>query len=202
MFVYYRLDHLHHQEFRGPDFFYVSRVDRRKHRDKWAVWMEDGKYPDLVIEFLSPSTAKIDRTTKKDLYAAIWKVPEYFCYDPDLGELEGWRLEGGRYREMAPDDRGWMWSEQLGLWLGKWSGEFQGLDAVWLRFYDAQGQLVLLVEEASNLRAEAERKRADAAEAEVTRLRARVAELEQRQPQPPAPPPAPPPEPPPSPAQE
>src|SRR5262249_56797036 len=91
MFVYYSLQQLGRPRFRGPDFFYVSGVDRRKHRDKWVFW-EEGKSPDLIIEFLSPSTATIDRTTKKDLYEQIWKTGEYFCYEPDLGQLEGWRL--------------------------------------------------------------------------------------------------------------
>ena len=141
--------------------------------------MEDGKYPDLVIEFLSPSTAKIDRTTKKELYATIWKTSEYFCYDSDLGELEGWRLGRRGYEPILSDERlDVEWA--LEMWLGKWSGEFQGIDGTWLRFYNAQGQLVFLADEAANLRAEAERKRADAAEEELTRLRARLAELEQK----------------------
>jgi Uma2 family endonuclease len=186
MFVYYSLDRLLRPQFRGPDFFYVAGVDRRKHRDKWVFWTEESKSPDLIIEFLSPSTAKVDRTTKKDLYEKNWKTAEYFCYDPDLGELEGWRLEGGRYKEMAADERGWMWSEQLGLWLGKWSGEFHGLDAVWLRFYDAQGQRILLPAESEKERADRERKRAEVAEQraetaeqELARLKARLAEIEQ-----------------------
>jgi len=187
MFVYYSLDRLLTRDFRGPDFFYVADVDRRKHRDKWVFWKEDSKSPDFIIEFLSPSTARIDRTTKKDLYEKAWKTTEYFCYDPDLGQLEGWRLEGGRYRALTADDRGWMWSEQLGLWLGKWSGQFCGLDATWLRFYDAAGQLVPSVGEAAELRAQAEQQRADrehqraeTAEEELTRLQARLTELEQK----------------------
>ena len=93
MFVYYSLDRLRKPEFRGPDFFYVSDVARHKSRDKWVVWAEGGKYPDLVIEFLSPSMADIDRTAKKALYEKVWKTAEYFWYDPDLGELQGWRLD-------------------------------------------------------------------------------------------------------------
>ncbi len=186
MFIYYELEHLPRTQFRGPDFFYVAGADRRKERDKWVVWIEGGKYPDFIIEFLSPSTANVDRTTKKELYEKVWRTAEYFCYDPDLGELTGWRLEAGKgYQPIPLDERGWAWSSQLGMWLGKWSGTFQDIDAVWLRPYDAEGQLILFageaerqLAEAERQRAEAERQRADRAEEELARLKARLAELE------------------------
>jgi Uma2 family endonuclease len=175
MFVYYNLKRLFHRDFRGPDFFYVSGVDRRTPRKKWVVW-DEGKFPQLIIEFLSPSTAVIDRTTKKQLYEDFG-TREFFCYDPDSGQLEGWRLGQKGYGEIVPDKRGWMWSEQLHLWLGRWTGEFQGLDATWLRFYDQEGKLVLL-------EAEAMRQRAESVEQELALLKARIAELERRGPEP------------------
>src|SRR5439155_1699811 len=78
--------------------------------------------------------------------------------------LEGWRLSQRRYRAVKPDERGWMWVKELGLWLGPWKGEYQRYETVWLRFYDAEGRLVPT--------------NAEAAEAEVIRLKARLAELE------------------------
>jgi hypothetical protein len=62
------------------------------------------------------------------------------------------------------------------LWLGTWRGQYQGFEALWLRFYDADGRLV-------PTRAEAAEQRIMAAEAELARLKERVAELE-RQPKP------------------
>lgn len=180
MFIYYSLDRLSKPAFRGPDFFYVTDVDRHRHRDKWALWTEGGKYPDLIIEFLSPSTAKVDRTTKKELYERVWKTSEYFCYDPDLGQLEGWRLEGGRYKELVADERGWMWSDQLTFWLGNWSGLFQGLEATWLRFYDAEGLLIPCKSEAEQQRAEEEKRRADAERANAEAAHRRAEEAEAR----------------------
>ena len=50
-----------------------------------------------------------------------------------------------------------MWCESLHLWLGTWKGVIEDDDAVWLRFYDEAGNLVLLPEEAEQQRADAER---------------------------------------------
>jgi hypothetical protein len=40
------------------------------------------------------------------------------------------------------------------LWLATWEGTIDRETAVWLRFYDQAGNLVLLPEEAANARAE------------------------------------------------
>ncbi|MFQ5859660.1 MAG: Uma2 family endonuclease [Anaerolineae bacterium] len=166
--------------YRGPDFFVIKDVDGTRYRDTWVVWEEGGRYPDLIIELLSPSTAETDKTDKKDLYERTFRTPEYYWYDPASQELVGWRLQAGRYERMTPNAEGRLWSEVLGLWLGTWEGEFQGERAVWLRFFDADGQLVLTGEEAAQAEAEAERQRAEDAEqrAEAERQRAETAEAE------------------------
>jgi Uma2 family endonuclease len=166
MFVYYSLSRPQGQDFRGPDFFYVAGVERRP-RTKWVVWAEGGKYPDLIVELLSPSTAQADRTTKKELYERVFRTPEYFLFDPETNALEGWQLGRRRYQALEPDQHGRLWSEELGLWLGPWQGKYQEHEATWLRCYDASGDLVPTA--------------AEAAQAEVTRLRARIAELESKQ---------------------
>src|SRR5262249_15568999 len=72
-----------------------------------------------------------------------------FCYDPETQELEGWRIgTRGRYRAIKANDKGWLWVEELGLWLGIWRGKYQEYDQVWLRFYDKQGRLVATGHEA------------------------------------------------------
>lgn len=174
MFIYFSEEQARNKDYRGPDFFYVDGVNRLPMRRYWAVWLEDGRYPDVIIELLSPWTAVMDRTTKKALYERTFKTHEYFCYDPRTEQVEGWRLGGrGRYQTIKADERGWMWVEELGLWLGPWKGKYQGFEAVWLRFYDAEGRLV-------PLRGEDAEQRAETAEAELTRLKARLAELEKR----------------------
>ena len=60
----------------------------------------DGKIcngaPDLVIEILSPSTARHDRIVKFRLYQQAG-VPEYWIVDPDAGLLQACVLVNGEY---------------------------------------------------------------------------------------------------------
>src|SRR4051794_19657236 len=128
--------------FRGPDVFYVEGVDGRIDRKAWVAWEEGGRLPDVIVELLSPSTAKIDRTVKKDLYARTFATPEYFLYEPDTVKLEGFRLKGDRYQPLIPNAKGRLGSEELGLEIGLWQGVHAGLDATWVRLFDLDGRLV------------------------------------------------------------
>lgn len=178
MFIYFSEEQARARNFRGPDFFFVRGVSLMPLRRYWAVWLEGGRYPDVLIELLSPRTARVDRTTKKTVYETVFRTPEYFCYDPASQRLEGWRLVESRYQALTANEQGWLWSKELELWLGTWVGVFQGKEATWLRFYDAEGRLVLTGFEAEQLRANTEQQRAEAAEAALARLQARLAELE------------------------
>ncbi len=182
MFIYFSLAQVRNKDYRGPDFFVVKDTDGTRDRKSWVVWNEDGQYPDVIVELASPSTMKMDLGFKKNLYEQTFRTPEYFCYDPGEKRLYGWRLGNSSYVEILPNDRGWLWSEEIGLWLGLWEGEFQRIHAVWLRFYTNDGALVLTRGEAEYeraeteaRRAETESRRADAAEAELKRLRALLA---------------------------
>jgi len=166
MFVYYSTNQVRNQDFRGPDFFVVLNVDGQKSRQGWVVWEEGGRYPDVIVELLSPSTESVDRKEKKDLYEQVFKTRNYFIYDPfQPSKLTGWELDADfKYRMLVPNERGWLWSAVLGLWLGSWTGEILNDTAAWLRFYDEQGNLIPLAQEqaeAERQRAETERQRAE-----------------------------------------
>ena len=160
MFVYYSRNQAMNRDFRGPDFFVTLDVDGTRERQGWVVWEEEGRYPDVIVELMSPSTAKIDRTVKKDLYERTFHTLDYYVYNPfDPTSLAGWHLNAQRrYDALEPNEQGWLWCETLGLWLGNWEGRVQREPAVgtcpWLRFYNAAGSLVLLPEEAAVERAE------------------------------------------------
>jgi Uma2 family endonuclease len=166
MFLYYSREQARNRDYRGPDFFFVDEVDGGRPRKFWAVWEEEGRYPDFIMELLSASTAQVDLTTKKRLYERTFRTQEYVCYDPDTHQLKAWRLgDKGRYQAITANERGWLWCETLKLWLGLWTGTYMDLPDTFPRFYDAQGELV-------PTHAEAEKERADQLEAELARLKA------------------------------
>ncbi|HEY9423041.1 MAG TPA: Uma2 family endonuclease [Thermoanaerobaculia bacterium] len=175
------LDRRDQKAFRGPDVFWVGGVDPGRERQVWVAWEEGGRLPDVIFEFLSPSTAKKDRTEKRDLYARVLRTAEYFMYEPETRRLEGLSLgrRSSSYRPILPDANGRLWSDQLGVSIGLWQGLVDGREGEWIRLFRSDGSLVPTNDEAERLRAETaeqqaktERKRADTAEAELVRLRA------------------------------
>jgi len=180
MFIYFSAHQARNTNFKGPDVFFVKDADGTRDRKYWAIWDENGRYPNWILELLSPTTAKTDRTVKKDVYEQTFRTPEYFLYDPEEERLEGWRLDAHQqYESILADHRGWMWSEQLGVWLGTWRGEFQqNLENVWLRFFTDAGELVPLFAEHQAARADEATDRAARAETEVARLKALLATMQ------------------------
>ena len=177
MFIYFSVEQVRNRDYRGPDFFVVKGVDSSHDRAAWIVWEEYGKYPNVIVELSSPSTIDVDLGTKKDLYERTFRTPEYFCFDPTAEELIGWRFTSGHYEPIDPNEQGWLWSEEMDLWLGVWQGEFQRTDTLWLRFYTPEGQPVPTLAEAEAQRAKAEAKRAEV-EAQRAEVEAQHAEAE------------------------
>ncbi|NEQ29580.1 MAG: Uma2 family endonuclease, partial [Leptolyngbya sp. SIO4C5] len=136
--IYYNARRLKTQDFRGPDFFVVSNTEKRP-RKSWIVWEEGGRYPNLIVELLSDTTAESDRQLKKEIYQNIFRTPEYFWFSPDTLEFQGYVLERGIYHPITSNNQGHLWSEQLQLFLGIHERQ--------LRFFSAEGQLVPTPEE-------------------------------------------------------
>ncbi|MEZ2304426.1 MAG: Uma2 family endonuclease [Microcoleus sp.] len=164
MFVYYSINQVKNQDFKGPDFFVVLDVDGTTNRDAWIAWEEDSRLPDVVIELMSPSTAEVDLTTKKDIYERKLKTQDYFVYNPkNPSSLRGWELINRRYQSLSPNQQGRLYCESLGLWLGIWEGQIENSQGTWLRFFDSDGNLVLMGDEAETQRAELERQQKEQA---------------------------------------
>ena len=138
--IYFSRQQLRNRDFRGPDFFLVKQTQKRP-RNAWVVWEEDGKYPNLIIELLSTSTADTDRSLKKNLYQDRFHTSEYFWFSPETLEFAGFRLAGSQYQEILANVVGWRWSEELGLYLGVDSGK--------MRYFTAEGKKVPTPEEAA-----------------------------------------------------
>ncbi len=153
--IYYSPNQRKSEDFRGPDFFVVLGAEKRP-RKSWVLWEENGQYPHIIIELLSASTAKTDRGDKKTLYANVFRTPDYFWFDPASYEFKGFHLVDGQYEEIPPNERGHLWSQQLGLFLG--------IHEKTLRFFTADGVLVPTPEESAEaaiVLAETERQRAE-----------------------------------------
>ncbi len=160
MFVYYSMRQVRNQDFRGPDFFAVLGVPK-KERKSWVCWEEE-KTPDLVIELLSDSTREVDKGEKKQIYQNQLHVSEYFWYDPfDSNDFSGFRLQGSVYQDIPFTASGKLISQVLDLALVRWQGSYKGTEAVWLRWANLNGRLLLTYEEQEHQQAEQERQRAE-----------------------------------------
>ena len=119
----------------SPDIFVVFGV-RSGSRDLFKIWEEQP--PAFVLEITSKSTRREDERTKRKRYAQ-WGVPEYLLYDPRAEwvkpPLQGFRLEGRRYRRMSecvlPNGKRGLECKTLQLYLWLRDGE--------LRLYEPSG---------------------------------------------------------------
>jgi len=152
MFVHY-LTASGHKEFKGPDVLVVLDAPKGV-RDSWIVWKE-GKGPDVVIELLSKSTAKQDKTTKKQVYQNQLFVKDYFWFDPkNPTDFAGFSLQHGIYQPISADAQGRLICQTLGLKLTGWHGFYKMADTTWLRWETLEGVLLPTPEEAERQRAE------------------------------------------------
>ncbi|MEH1905860.1 Uma2 family endonuclease [Nostoc sp.] len=169
--IYYSQRQKRSEEFRGPDFFVVLGCER-KIRKSWVVWEEDGKYPNIIVELLSNSTAATDKGLKKQIFQDIFRTPEYFWFDPNNLEFAGFTLIGGTYEPIEPNAQRWLWSQQLNLYLGVYEHK--------LRYFTAEGNLIPTPEEVAEQerqRAEQEKQRAEQERQRAERLAAKLREL-------------------------
>ncbi len=169
--IYYSEENITTRDFRGPDFFVVLGTQNRPRRS-WMLWAEEGKYPNVIVELLSNSTAKVDKTTKKELYQDTFRTPEYFWFHPETFEFQGFRLMAGKYQAIEATQEGWLWSEQLELFLG--------INDTKLRFFTPDKQLVSTPEERAALaeqQVEEERKQKELAQQRVEELLAKLKDL-------------------------
>jgi Uma2 family endonuclease len=131
--IYYSPQQIKTRDFKGPDFFFVRGASRTD-RASWVVWEESGRFPNVIIELLSESTASVDRTTKKKLYANRFQTPEYFWFGPKTLEFQGFHLVNGVYEAILPNLQGHLWSHELGLFLGIFDRK--------LRYFELTGEMI------------------------------------------------------------
>ncbi|MEX6778297.1 hypothetical protein [Limnospira fusiformis] len=80
-------------------------------------------------------------SVENELVMDIFRTPEYFWFDPESLEFQGFALIQGTYQPITPNDMGHLWSEQLQLFLG--------IENRQLRFFSPDGVLVPTPEESA-----------------------------------------------------
>jgi len=150
--LYY--DSHHTNWYKHPDWFLVLGTGRFKQQQdlrlSYLIWQERIS-PFLVIELLSPGTEQEDLgqtlrevnqpPTKWQVYEQILRVPHYVVYDRYNNQFRAFHLKGSQYQSLSlPEEK--LWFEPLGLGLGKWQGIYEGVEGLWLRWYDRQGNWI------------------------------------------------------------
>lgn len=159
----------------APDWFYVPNVPPyldAEIRRSYVLWREFIA-PLIALEFASgdgeeerdqtPLSRYRDEATKPGkfwVYERIMRIAYYGIYEIKTGKLEVYNLVNGFYRQMNCNQRGHYPIEPLGVELGLREGTYQNQTQLWLRWWDLQGNLLLI----GNERAELERERAEQAE--------------------------------------
>lgn len=177
---------------KAPDWMYVRPVQpwqSAKIRRSYTPHTE-GTIPQVVMEFLSEtygeeySVESTERVGKWFFYEQVIQVPIYVIFRPQTGDVEVYALENGRYNKpQKPDELGRYWIPGLDLFLGVWSGDHEGRTGYWLRWWNAQGELLLWSEELTeqeSQRAEQESQRAEQERQEKELAQQRVVALEER----------------------
>ncbi|NJR38485.1 MAG: Uma2 family endonuclease [Leptolyngbyaceae cyanobacterium CSU_1_4] len=98
---------------------------------------------------------------KWQVYEQILRIPYYVVFSRYNNRVRAFRLVGGHYQEESLDSSNpRIWISELDLGLGLWEGEFDGIERLWLRWYDTHGDWVLTEAEYQQQRAERQRQRA------------------------------------------
>ena len=101
------------------------------------------------------------------VYERVMRIPYYGIYEINSGRLEVYRLIDGYYQLLELNQRGHFPITSLGVEFGLWQGSYQNQTMLWLRWWDEEGNLLLISDERAQLerlRGEQQRERADSAE--------------------------------------
>jgi Uma2 family endonuclease len=153
MNLYY--DSRHPYWYKRPDWFAVVGVPRlyenRDMRLSYVVWQE-GVSPFVIVELISPGTEREDLgetqrgeagiPTKWEVYEQILRVPYYVVFDRYSNKLRAFHLVGGHYQSIDTTDQQ-IKIPEWDLSFRSLAGAYQGIERLWLRWYDAAGELIL-----------------------------------------------------------
>ena len=137
-------------------------------RGSYQQWKENNIPPQVVFEILSPGNTPREME-RKLLFYHSYGVEEYYVYDPDRIQLEGWNRSEDGLLDLIESMSGWI-SPRLGI-------RFE-LGAE-LQLYRPDGTPFFSFAEINQM-LDQERQRADQAEQRVEQERQRAEQAEQR----------------------
>ncbi|WP_425217014.1 Uma2 family endonuclease [Tumidithrix helvetica] len=205
--IYWKLTEPPEKGAEAPDWFYVANVPpllKGKYRRSYVMWKELVP-PLLAIEFVSGNGSEerddspppedpneIDlKTGEKKKAGKFWvyeqavKISFYAIYEESKAAVEVYRLVNGRYVKLPPNNRAHYPIPPMGVELGIQFGN-EETPIPWLRFWDADGNLLLtgderaVVEMQARLQAEFAQRQAELV-AEQERVAKEKAEQGQQQ---------------------
>ncbi|MCD8489113.1 MAG: Uma2 family endonuclease [Desertifilum sp.] len=178
----------------APDWFYVpnvpARPERGSYRRSYVFWREyisplitielasgKGEEERNATPLLMTEAGEVQKPGKFWVYEQILHITYYAIYEIVSNRLEAYRLVEGRYQPITPNERGHYFIPPLEIELGLWQGTYQNQTQQWLRWWDKDGNLLLIGSERAErekLKTEQERQRAEQAEQKAARLAERL----------------------------
>jgi Uma2 family endonuclease len=169
-----------------PDWFYVPGVPRspagtfKRSYVLWQEWIP----PLILLEIVSgDGSVERDRTPYEGKFWVYEKVigsKYYGIYDAYPGHIEMYHRVENRFERLPANERGRYPIAEMGVELGLWRGEFLGWDVEWMRWFDAEGNLILTGHETARIEADRLLRETNRAEHEAERA-AREAERAQQE---------------------
>ncbi|MEE3719721.1 Uma2 family endonuclease [Tumidithrix elongata RA019] len=194
--IYWKLTEPPEKGAEAPDWFYVANVPpllKGKYRRSYVMWKELVP-PLLAIEFVSgngseerddspppedpneidPKTGERKKAGKFWVYEQAVKIPFYAIYEESKAAVEVYQLVNQRYQLIEPNARGHFSIPPMGVEMGIQFGK-EETPIPWLRFWDADGNLLLTGDERAVVEMQAR------LQAEVAQRQAELVAVQERQ---------------------
>jgi Uma2 family endonuclease len=188
--LYY--DPHHPQWYKRPDWFGVLGVSRlyeeQELRLSYVTWQERIN-PYVAIELISPGTEQEDLgktvwdvnqpPTKWIVYEQILRIPYYFVFNRYTNGFKAFGLMMNRYQPLKSEQMGF-WLSEAKIGLGLWQGTYQGVERLWLRWYNEERNWIATPTEQEKQRAEQEKQQAEQEKQRAEQEKQRAEQEKQR----------------------